>query len=350
MRNLNRLSLLIVFLVIITGCSKTPREQLDLYYREFEQRREKAETAIPGLIMQVTADHSFPSAGTLTTRHSLLVEKEGKMIPQYPSGPALSVSPDTVTDTVVQQSFTATLEKGKLTIYRVETDTITPVAFEDPILGITSDPSYVYFYAERQVYRIAPGQEEPELLLEKKFIPPYKKYYHVDMEVGGSNLALSLGIAGTYHIHIIDTSARTVLIESIASASSRFDLENNTLYYIHGTSGKWTLGTYAIDTKEKKAIRNYSKLQDIFIFSDYAIVRKEEGIEITDHTSDTPIHIPFYYRIKGKLMQYALLEYGNSLFLVTPNRLAAELATFYSFIPKEKLSIPESAVDEPDTE
>ena len=113
-------------------------------------------------------------------------------------------------------------------------------------------------YGDKKVRRMDPGE----------YHSPYKKYFRSTISVSEKYIALATGIAGSYYISVFDAISGNSLMKNITASSSELNINDNSLSYVKGGTGSWSVEKYELPSKKRTQIRGVGKIDNIFIARD----------------------------------------------------------------------------------
>ncbi len=170
--------------------------------------------------------------------------------------------------------------------------------------------------------------------VEGKFSPPFKGLsYNVIMRAAKNIVAITVGIAGSYHLSIIDSMDKSVMIRNMSVSSSRLYLNEKYIYYITGTSGSWFVERMSLSSEEKKKLHKFEDLVDIHFFQGGMILEKREGPWIVDLNSGRAIRLSLSARVMAVIDDNVLMKGEKKYYLIDVKKLLQKVTALSGRLP-----------------
>jgi hypothetical protein len=170
--------------------------------------------------------------------------------------------------------------------------------------------------------------------VEGKFSPPFKGLsYNVIMRDTKNIIAIIVGIAGTYHLSIINSIDKSVMIRNMSISSSRLYLDEKYIYYIAGTSGSWFLERMSLSSEEKKKLHKFEDLVDVHFFQGGMIVEKREGPWIVDLNGGKAIRFPVSASVVAVIDDHLLMKGEKKYYLIDTKKLLQKVSALSGRLP-----------------
>jgi len=168
----------------------------------------------------------------------------------------------------------------------------------------------IYFYNKFQLFRVSIKSKENVRIVNESFFPPYKKLFNANFRNAGSLIGISSGIAGSYNISIVDIRKKSIIMSNIQSASSAFAINEDSIWYLGGSTGNWEVTKINLATKNKKIIQKINDINNFVITSNGYVYENNEGIHISNYLND-PINLPLRYRLMGICGDTIIMKYDT---------------------------------------
>lgn len=88
----------------------------------------------------------------------------------------------------------------------------------------------------------------------------------------GDFIAVNCGLPGMYSLSVADVRQKKLLCRDVSNASLRFAFWGESIVYITGASGSWSLMRMNIASRETKSVRRFVALEDIAFAGSYVCV------------------------------------------------------------------------------
>ena len=306
-----------------TSCSKTPDEQFDIALKKISEGNVEAAGQIEKLLLLAVSSQTF-SGKEIYCDTEILWEKNGTTI-----------------DIVYPQKGTFKMQNNDMNNMRAVDDT--NVVFSDgvdifvfgwdgklkkrinagtkreQVLTLAVSGGVVYYFKNNKIYS-ASENNEGKLLVKNTFTPPYPRLFNSYMHVAGNNLGVLLGVAGSYNFNVIDMERQQVVATNIRMASSKLYLREDSVLYMSGNTGNWSLSRFTFKTKARKDFQRYKDIEDVEIFQDEIVVKRPSGLYI-GAVGQKDYIMPNEYEFKGACGPLALIRYDNVFYGADPARL-----------------------------
>ncbi len=176
----------------------------------------------------------------------------------------------------------------------------------------------LYYCHDGELYLYEFNTRENAVLIEdEKFLPPFKGLsYMVSFVSTVDVLGVTTGIAGTYNSSFIDRGSETVLLKNLRVSSSRIFIDNDSVFYISGSSGAWFLESITLSNKRKKKLHKFEDIVDLFFINGGLIFENKEGLRIVDNVKRVAIRVPLSSKLIAVIMDSILVKAGNRYYLL----------------------------------
>ncbi len=193
------------------------------------------------------------------------------------------------------------------TVYKSEKDErIDAVSLKGKnIIFLSNGKISELYYGDKKVRRMDPGE----------YHSPYKKYFRSAISVSDRFIALATGIAGSYYISVFDAATGSSLMKNITASSSELNINDNSLSYVRGGTGIWSVEKYELPSKKRSQIRGVGKIDNIFIARDGFITVSGRKYMIEGFNGEKGI-MPQEWNIIGICRNIVLIEYGKVVYFL----------------------------------
>jgi hypothetical protein len=177
----------------------------------------------------------------------------------------------------------------------------------------------LYYCHDGELYVYEFNTRENAVLIEgEKFLPPFKDLsYLVTFVANKDILGVTSGIAGTYNSSFIDRGSYSVLLKNLQVSSSRVFIDNDSVFYISGSSGAWFLERVNLSNKRNEKLHKFDDIVDLFFFIGGGLIfESREGLWIVDNIKRVAIRIPLTSRLIAVIMDGILVKAGNRYYLL----------------------------------
>jgi hypothetical protein len=176
----------------------------------------------------------------------------------------------------------------------------------------------LYYCHDGELYVYEFNTRENAVLIEgEKFLPPFKDLsYMVTFVSNRDILGVTSGIAGTYSSSFINRGSGSVILKNLQVSSSRVFIDNDSVFYISGSSGAWFLERVNLSNKRKKKLHKFEDIVDLFFISGGLIFENREGLWIVDNVKRVAIRIPLPSQLIAVIMDSILVKAGNRYYLL----------------------------------
>ncbi len=189
------------------------------------------------------------------------------------------------------------------------------------------------FLFNEKLYEWKNSAGEPEMIFKDLFNAPYAKFYNAIFNKSDKNLGLITGIAGSYYFSLIDVEQKKILIKNLSLSSSRIYFNNETIYFVGGSSGKWELFSYTITDKKKNSIRVFTDLVDIIPAEGGYFFENPKGIWCGGYDENAPVIIPFNIKPFEKCGSYVIIEVNKKYYLSDMKKMLNKINTLKNELP-----------------
>ena len=193
------------------------------------------------------------------------------------------------------------------TVYKSEKkERIDAVALKSKnIIYLSEGKMFEMSYVDKKVKRMDSGE----------YHSPYKKYFISSLVVSDKFIALATGIAGSYYISIFDSNSGNSMMKNISASSSELNMADNSLSYVRGGTGSWSVERYEIASKKRTQVKGVGKIDNIFIAKDGFITVSGKKNIIENFSGEKGI-MPQDWNIIGVCRNAALIEYGKVVYII----------------------------------
>ncbi len=132
----------------------------------------------------------------------------------------------------------------------------------------------------------------------------------------GNYIAINSGNAGAYRLSVVDVQAGRQVIKGTENASLRFGVWGDSVAYITGGSGNWTLMRMNIAGKETKVLHRFSALEDVAFAENYVCIIEKGKTRIGELGSEKFYDVPEGYLLSGAAGRNFLMKHNNAAYLL----------------------------------
>lgn len=129
-------------------------------------------------------------------------------------------------------------------------------------------------------------------------------------------VAVNCGHAGVYSLSVVDVKQKKLLCKDLPNASFRFGLWSESLFYIVGASGNWSLIRMKFAGRETKMVCRFSVLEDIAFANEYICVFERGKAQIGRMEFEKFYDFPEGYDLIGAAGNDVLMKYNNRAYLL----------------------------------
>ena len=311
------------------NCSKTPAEKFDIALKKASEGDAEAAKQLKGLFLAAPPSQTF-SGGEIYCDTEILWEKRnGSIDILYPKKGGFELQNSGMNSMRAVDNDHAVFSDGAdIFIFdwngelkkRIKAGTK-----REQVLALAVSGGTIYYLKNNKIYSTSENDDE-KLFIKNAFAPPYSKLFNSYMHVKGNSLGLLLGVAGSYHFNVIDIEKQKVIAANIRMASSKLYLKEDSVLYMSGSIGNWTLSRFTFKTKARKDYQRYKDIEDAEIFKDEIIIKTSSAMRIGS-AGKKDYTIPPEYDYKGACGPLALIKYENVFYGADPAKL-------YEFIVK----------------
>lgn len=182
----------------------------------------------------------------------------------------------------------------------------------DKVMAILLNKNNIIYFIDSVIYSCDINSAEAKSITEDKFYRPYKDPFHlVFLKKSGENLAVIIGIAGIYHLSVVDLNKNKTLIKDKTISASKIYLDNEYVYYISGQAGKWALNKISLKTKKSDSLAKLDDISDIEYSAEGLLYENSGGLWFYNYGNEEHQKIPFKYSLAGSYDAYPLLKYED---------------------------------------
>ncbi len=132
----------------------------------------------------------------------------------------------------------------------------------------------------------------------------------------GNYIAINSGNAGVYRLSVVDVQAGRLVIKGTENASLRFGVWGDSVAYITGGAGNWTLMRMNIAGKDAKALRRFSALEDVAFAENYVCIIEKGKTLIGELNSEKFYDLSEGYHLAGAAGGNFLMRHTNAAYLL----------------------------------
>lgn len=147
------------------------------------------------------------------------------------------------------------------------------------------------------------------------FIPSAQNH-RILMRASGNLIATNCGNAGVYRLTVVHRENKKIVVKDIENASFRFGLWDDTIAYIVGSSGNWSLVKMNILNGQKKVFQQFSALEDVAFTDAFAYIREKGLVQVIDLELEKRFALPKTYDVLGAGVGHVLLQKGEKSYLL----------------------------------
>jgi len=305
------------------NCSKTPAEKFDIALKKASEGDAEAAKQIKGLLLVTASSQTFSGGEIYCDTEILWENKNGSIDILYPKKGRFELQNGDMNSMRAVDNDHAVFSDGtNIFIFDWNGNLkkhIKAGTKREQILALTVSGGTTYYLKNNKIYSVSENDDE-KLFIKNTFTPPYSKLFNSYMYVKGNSLGLLLGVAGSYHFNVIDIEKQKVIATNIRMASSKLYLKEDSVLYMSGSIGNWTLSRFTFKTKARKDYQRYKDIEDAEIFQDEIIIKTSSALRIGS-AGKKDYTIPPEYDYKGACGHLVLIKYDNIFYGVDPAKL-----------------------------
>jgi hypothetical protein len=172
----------------------------------------------------------------------------------------------------------------------------------------------IVYYLRSNLYIIDVNLKTSKLLLKDVVTSPYKSYYSVIMKKYGDSIIVASGIAGSYHISVVEYPSMNIRVKNVQAASSKNYSDEIELYYIGGTTGNWEVFRMNLLTKNKRSIERMKNITEFVFANNGYFYENAEGLHISGYREKSKT-IPVRFQLIGSLAGDCIIKYNNEIYV-----------------------------------
>lgn len=304
----------IILLAVSAGCSSDPSEKLVRIAEKFKSG-EIEEKEFIEFFTDYFNSGSMPDGNYVFDDTAVYFKDENKIHLRLPWRCNIDIDEKikdfTLNASISEKKITIAHDKGFLLLSdsgsEIANFKISPKEKNSSVRGgIPFDGGAIY-YMNNMLYKFDTDSKSASPLLKKKFKPVYEKFFDVKFLETDRILFMISGSAGTYRISAFDLLEKKLIIENIASASSKIFADKNSINYVAGATGDWSVTNLDLTTKTKKKINTLTEIRQIEIFQDGYMYENSSGLFVSSY-NDKPVMIPYGWRLAGKYGNAAVIK------------------------------------------
>ncbi len=243
--------------------------------------------------------------------------------------------PGVVEDVAIRQQpmQAAVTDRDSIFIYH-DGELVKTVEHDDDILSITMDTGNVYFYSAKKIYRYTLEDDTSSPVVDASFSPPSElKEYKSCLHMHGNRLILTVGIAGIYHISVINLKNGDITIHNQRIATWKIHTVDDGMYVVSGSTGSWTLKKISYSGKTIENINTFPVLHDIHMVKGMYLVNTPDGTFFSYY--EKPMHFfPFTFNIQCATPGYLLISGKKSSYLLNQEEMRKVLTRLMKETPE----------------
>ncbi len=182
-------------------------------------------------------------------------------------------------------------------------------------LEFTKSGQYI-LQGDRLLYRTDDGTVTRVLDVPVTGLSPSQATCRAFVQKSGDFLAINCGNAGVYSLSVVDVRQKKLLCKDVPNASFRFSSSGDSIAYITGASGSWSLIRMNIACRETKAVCRFSGLEDIAFAGEYICIYEKGKAQIGELKSEKFYNFPEGYDLRGAVGGDFLMKYNNTAYLL----------------------------------
>jgi hypothetical protein len=198
---------------------------------------------------------------------------------------------------------------------------------KDKIDAIALKNKNVVYLSQGKIFEMSPGDKKVKRMDSGEYHSPYKKYFRSSLITSEKYIALATGIAGSYYISVFDGINGLSIVKNIAASSSELNINGNSLSYVKGGTGNWSVEKYEIPSKKRNHVKGVGKIDNIFIAKDGFITLSGKKYSIENFSGEKGI-MPHEWNIIGTCRNTVLIEYGKIVYVIDFSLLLHKIKDF----------------------
>lgn len=182
----------------------------------------------------------------------------------------------------------------------------------------------VVFLSKNRLYEFNISSRQTRVFISGDFSSTSKKFFRAFIYSSDRYSALITGIAGSYYISVYDTQNGGLRLKNIDSSAFDFSINGNSLYYLRGGAGSWTVTKYDIALKNRTQIRQVANLENLVISENGFVIVSDGKSRIESFAGEKYI-LPEGWSVKSSCGSILLIEYDDRIHLIEFNVLMQKL-------------------------
>jgi hypothetical protein len=201
------------------------------------------------------------------------------------------------------------------------------------IKGLLATNNGFLYFQNFKIYSFNLKNKTNSVLFTDEFRPPYEKFYNASFYKADQKLFIIIGSAGLYNLNIVDLNSKNVSLKNFQISSSKIHIKNDQFIYVKTNSqGKYEIRSYIFNSKKAILLNTLSSIADIELFDSEYFALKNNKLLICEYDNECP-PISLNYNLIGKVLNYAVIQYLDKIFLVNSSALSKDIRFIRMEIP-----------------
>jgi len=334
---MNRVIFLVISLILLVliSCTKTPIEQYNSLVKDFKEGSLKQTYRLKESFLKINSSLVI-SSKKITHNHNAVIKRSDKKLTMiFPDSYVikdheiknLKFYDGNNLFSVYSNGYTVHIynKKGHLKNLNLGSK-------KNPIKALILYKDNIIYYKNFRIYIMNIASEDESLLIKRKFMPYYSKYFNVNLKSYNNHAVLTYGVAGKYSLYIINIQRKKFISSKLPSASTRTSISQKGVYYVDGRSGRWRILYYNIQKKKKRVIKRFKKIYDIELSSDIYVLDNDKNVSFYDYENKK--HIFFKgFSYHGFCKNSIMIKYRSKIYIVPAKKYLSAYKKLINEIP-----------------